>query len=182
MIKIKAAMKKAAGLSEKAKNLKKRTVNRWSKEGIISEVQDYEVSKQTGGRSGLYPDDLPIEIAVAAELKGKYKLDLIVKVRKNIKESIKQKSDHSIILPKYINNQDQQIFSDPEVDKQEYPISAAQELSSYINKQSNILKEIADCDNPGECRELIEEYNEIKDLVEAEKDYLDLYKKFGEEV
>ena len=81
MIRIKAAMKLAAELHEAAENLPKSTVNRWSRKGIVSKLADYQMENDTGGRSGLYPDRLPIEIALTAHLKQAYKLSQIKQAR-----------------------------------------------------------------------------------------------------
>ena len=93
MYKLKPAIKKAGELSEKAKDLKRAAVSNWAREGIISGIVDYEIDENTGGRSGLYPDSLPIEIAVTAELKKDYKLSKIKTAREEAQAHLKDPKD-----------------------------------------------------------------------------------------
>ena len=180
MYRIKEAIKIAGELNEEAKSLKRPTVSNWAREGVISGIVDYEFEETSGGRSGLYPDDLPVEIAVAAKLKKKYKLNLIAKARQNVKEIIKEKyGKNTFKIPK-------SLWPDMENEegyfKMEGRLIPADIDWSYATEEKELLEKAANADSREKREEYVEQYNEIKYLAEAEKDYLKLYNKFRKEV
>ena len=81
MYELKEAIEIAGKLTGKAKGLKPPAVSNWSRNKIISPLRGYRILEDSGARIGLYPDSLPIEIAVVAELKKDYKLNEIKAAR-----------------------------------------------------------------------------------------------------
>jgi len=61
----------------------KETLRNWVNKGLLSGTVDYINKGKAGGRVGLYPDSLPIEIATAIYLKNKdFKISDIAQARK----------------------------------------------------------------------------------------------------
>ena len=57
------------------------SLHNWKNAGLISKRSDFKIDSETGGKSGLYPDYIVLEIAIAAELKKNYKIDEIAAAR-----------------------------------------------------------------------------------------------------
>ena len=60
------------------------TLRNWNAKSVISEPIEYENKGAGGGRVGLYPDFIVLEIATAAELKGQITLKKIGEARQEI--------------------------------------------------------------------------------------------------
>ena len=88
MITLKDARDKAAILT-KSKIPAVLSLHHWKNIGVISGVVDYSIDDKTGGKSGLYPDYVVIEIATAAELRKEITLKKIGEVRAAIIEKLK---------------------------------------------------------------------------------------------
>ena len=88
MITLKDARDKAAILT-KSKIPAALSLHHWKNIGVISGVVDYSIDDKTGGKSGLYPDHVVIEIATAAELRKEITLKKIGEVRAAIIEKLK---------------------------------------------------------------------------------------------
>ena len=81
MITIKEAKNKAEKLI-KVPSLS--TLGDWVSKEYISGPIDFICKGRAGGRKGLYPDNLPVQIAVTQELKTDYKLSEIGEARKKL--------------------------------------------------------------------------------------------------
>ena len=66
------------------------SLHNWKKAGAISGVIDYKIDNKTGGKSGLYPDYVVIEIATAAELKEEITLKKVGEVRAIVVEKLEE--------------------------------------------------------------------------------------------
>ena len=80
MLTLSEARDKAAELTS-AKIPATLSLHNWKNAGAISGAADYKINSETGGKSGLYPDYIVIEIAIAAVLKEKLTLKRIAKAR-----------------------------------------------------------------------------------------------------
>ena len=87
MITLKNAREKAVNLTE-SKIPKVLSLHHWKNIGVISGVIDYKIDNETGGKSGLYPDYVVIEMVTAAELKGRITLKGIGEIRQEIIERL----------------------------------------------------------------------------------------------
>ena len=84
MYRLKEAIKVAGKLSVEAERLKPPAVSNWARNKVISPLKEYKILPDSGARIGLYPDRLPIEIAITAELKKEYRLERIKEAREII--------------------------------------------------------------------------------------------------
>lgn len=64
------------------------SLGNWRRWGCLSEPEEYENRGRNGGRIGLYDDTLPIQIAVAAQLKRKYDLPKIGEIAQKVRENL----------------------------------------------------------------------------------------------
>jgi len=118
------------------------TLRNWVNKGLLSGTVDYINRGKAGGRIGLYPESLPIEIATAIDLKGQgYTIGEIAKVRKEI---IKE-----------LRNMQNEITSIPELNETKL-MENIREEHSEINKSINELS----LNNEGR-NELMEKFNLI---------------------
>ena len=70
------------------------TLRNWVNKGLISSPVDYINRGKAGGRIGLYPGSLPVEIATAIYLKSEgYKIGEIAQVRKEIIKGLRNMSN-----------------------------------------------------------------------------------------
>ena len=83
MITLKNAKYKAEEITN-AKIPKFLSLHNWKNAGVISKPESYINDSDTGGRSGIFPNKIVIEIVVAAELKEKYSLKQIAKARSDL--------------------------------------------------------------------------------------------------
>ena len=89
-------LKNAREIAKKmtCKNIPKpTTLHDWKARGIISDPIDYDNKGAGGGRVGLYPDYVVIEIVTAAELREEITLKKIGEARKNIIKKLKEENE-----------------------------------------------------------------------------------------
>lgn len=72
----------------------------WISMGVITGPEGYNNQGKSGGRVGLYRGDLPIQIAVVAELKLKYSLAEIAKIAQKLLPEIEREGNINKSLTK----------------------------------------------------------------------------------
>ena len=114
------------------------TLRNWVNKGLISSPVDYINRGKAGGRIGLYPGSLPVEIAVAIDLKNKdFEIKEIAEVRKEIIEDLrleeKNQMETKINLEKLIQDLNS-LKKIPE----SYGVKA-KEITNEINNDINLI-------------------------------------------